>query len=418
MRMRRFEKIILSLLSVLVIAVFAVGLYIFLWQDDRGEELNFKVIESSETPSTTTSAEINATALQGPLTLPSVNKPKPVVASVDLSALWADTGFKDVAGLSEDPDLDNLNIEYTQYRVPVPYRVLRMPLDTLSPGEEYVHQTGQEGTAVVLTRVVYVDGQIVESSEVSKLVEQAQINEIVYFGPDETEAVSNQTAQIQSTEPTVATAAQTAESTVETTVLQVLETTTEAVENEEVASESERVSEEQGEQELEDQTEQIPDAMVQFMTADGTANSVEANLAILRDNGIFGSAGRKTLYTSFEDHGTYITVNGVNVPYSMKVSKTTTSYDGLLCCEVAGCHNPPINHNTASGVPANIGLCASNEYPFGTVLFVEEYGFCIVADRHGTSQFPDLVDVCYAPGEVKLYDFGRAERNVYVISIP
>ncbi|MDO5734165.1 MAG: G5 domain-containing protein [Eubacteriales bacterium] len=424
MSLRRFEKVILSLVSLLVLAVIASGLYLFVFKADNEDEgsgqLRLKPLGLAEDESAKTvevsdqKEDEQEIQLPGPLTLPAAQRNKPVVASVDLSELWAETGFRGFAGLSEEPVLEAVEIEYTEYKVPLQFQTLELPSAELYEGETVVHQQGREGELVVTTRNVYRGGTLLESSEVSSLIKVEQVNEIIYYGTKtdgsseqallEAEAIAESESLAQAEAERLEAEAQAA---------------ADAAESEAEAVEEEVASPPESEESAEVVVDPAPVGdLVQFVAASGDASSINQNLDILRANGILGSAGRQTLYTSFEDHGTYITVNGVNVPYSSKVAKTTTSYDGLLCCIQGKCHNPPINHNTASGVPANIGLCASNEYPFGTVLFVEGYGFCIVADRHGTPQHPDLVDVCYAPGEVENFNFGLASRNVYLISMP
>ena len=402
MKMRRFEKVVLTLVSLLLVAVLSTAAYLFFWQNDDVEQQNIlralSEQEVEQESSATAPSESSEIALQGPLTLPEITRPRPAVASVDLDSIWAEIGYRDIAGLSSDPDLSGLEIRYDDYRVPLAFQTLRLPSPDLAPGTEYVSQQGQAGVVVVTTRNVYSDGELIESEEISSLVETAMVNEIIYYGEETSvaaELIAATTAMIAETEATLAAT----EAPLEAAAELVQETPPAESETETTALAT------------------ATGNYVKFVPATGQADSVYANHEILQANGILGSAGRKTLYTSFEDHGTYITVNGVNVPYASKMSKYTTSYDGLECCKVTKDHNPPINHNTASGVPANIGLCASNEYPFGTVLFVEEYGFCIVADRHGNSD-PSTVDVCYAAGEVWNYDFGAAHRNVYLISIP
>ena len=114
---------------------------------------------------------------------------------------------------------------------------------------------------------------------------------------------------------------------------------------------------------------------------------------------------------------TAITVDGVTVAYDSMMNRMITHYDGLACCLVAGDHDPPINHCTASGIPAARGLCAATfgGLPFGTVLFVEGYGFAVVADRHGVPEVPTLIDLSFDPGEAGL---GVWYLDTYIISIP
>jgi len=137
-------------------------------------------------------------------------------------------------------------------------------------------------------------------------------------------------------------------------------------------------------------------------------------------------------YRSFKDNndGT-ITVDGKTYKYLSMKKRTITMYDGLECCLQKGCHNPPINHNTFSGVPAQRGLVATygikvngryvySVLPMGSIIFVEGYGLGVVADINGAKNNPDLIDVCYNAGEFRAgtATLGKINSRVYVISKP
>lgn len=140
-------------------------------------------------------------------------------------------------------------------------------------------------------------------------------------------------------------------------------------------------------------------ASLNLCEPDGTAASVEHNLNALIQAGLFTPTAGHLNYGSFADNGdgASITVNGTSIPYLTVESRYTTCYDGLACSIAAGDPVPKVNA-TASGVIAQRGLCASNDFTIGSVLFVANYGFCVVADRTG-GQIPGLVDVCYNGGE-------------------
>lgn len=140
-------------------------------------------------------------------------------------------------------------------------------------------------------------------------------------------------------------------------------------------------------------------AKLDLCEPDGTAASVEHNLNALIQAGLFTPTAGHLNYSSFADNGdgSSITVNGISIPYIWVQNRYTTCYDGLACSIAAGDAVPKVNA-TASGVIAKRGLCAANDFVIGSVLFVENYGFCVVADRNG-GQIPGLVDVCYNGGE-------------------
>lgn len=124
-------------------------------------------------------------------------------------------------------------------------------------------------------------------------------------------------------------------------------------------------------------------------------------------------------YYNFSDNGDgTITVDGYTFTYNSVSTRRITGYDGLECCLQWGCHNPPINHNTMSGIPAQRGLAAAafGGLPMGTVIFVEGYGMAVIADRHGVGG--ELIDVCFSPGDLRagIADPGLTRRNVYVLN--
>ncbi len=137
-------------------------------------------------------------------------------------------------------------------------------------------------------------------------------------------------------------------------------------------------------------------------------------------------------YRSFEDNGNgTITVDGKTFSYIQQNKRVITMYDGLECCLQAGCHNPPINHKTASGIPAQRGLVATYGYrvngkfvgtalPLGTILFVEGYGLAVVADVHGVHRDPSLIDASYDAGEIRSGEvtWGKRTKRVYIIALP
>ena len=137
-------------------------------------------------------------------------------------------------------------------------------------------------------------------------------------------------------------------------------------------------------------------------------------------------------YKSFKDNGNgTITVDGHTFSFIQQDKRAITMYDGLECCLQGGCHNPPINHNTASGIPAQRGLVASYGFryngkfvgtalPLGTILFIEGYGLAVVADVHGNHSDSNLLDACYDAGEIRsgAVTWGKRAKRVYIISIP
>ena len=136
-------------------------------------------------------------------------------------------------------------------------------------------------------------------------------------------------------------------------------------------------------------------------------------------------------YNRFSVNGSTLTVDGRNYSITDRGSRTITVYDGLEVCQNAGDHSPAINHNTASGIPAQRGLVATFAYrsgdkvtgtalPFGTLVFVEDYGLAVVADIHGSRTNTGMLDACYDAGELASgrVRVGKWTRSVYVLKTP
>jgi 3D (Asp-Asp-Asp) domain-containing protein len=136
-------------------------------------------------------------------------------------------------------------------------------------------------------------------------------------------------------------------------------------------------------------------------------------------------------YESFNDNGDgTITVDGKTFSYLSSSTRRTTMYDGLEVCIHSGCHNPPRNHNTSSGIPAQRGLVATGfkrvdgkiypNLPMGTIVFVEGYGLGVVADLHGISSNQELIDLSYDPGETVngSITLWTGNRKTYILSMP
>lgn len=153
-------------------------------------------------------------------------------------------------------------------------------------------------------------------------------------------------------------------------------------------------------------------------------NSFDQIKPLLKPNG-------RLNYNAFSDNGDgTLTVDGKTFSYSSVMRRRITMFDGLEVCVHAGDHNPPKNHNTSSGVPAQRGLVATYgkridgklypTLPMGTIVFIENYGLGVVADIHGVGSNPDLLDACYDPGELMSGAFPvfSTYRDTYIIYTP
>ncbi|MFA5585642.1 MAG: SH3 domain-containing protein [Saccharofermentanales bacterium] len=158
----------------------------------------------------------------------------------------------------------------------------------------------------------------------------------------------------------------------------------------------------------------------------------KANFNIIKNAGLVNkevSSNINRHYQSFQDNGDgTITVDGLTVGYIDKYgSRYATHYDGLEVCRQqikargGKCrlgHTTPTNHPTGSGIPAQRGLVAVGEvdvyyYPRGTVLFVVDYGFAVVADRSGGN-----FDLCYDADECGILTRSNRVSGIYVIARP
>ncbi len=136
-------------------------------------------------------------------------------------------------------------------------------------------------------------------------------------------------------------------------------------------------------------------------------------------------------YDSFAVSDGILTVDGRKYSITDTGSRIVTVYDGLEVCISRGDHSPAINHNTASGIPAQRGLAATFAYrsngkvtgialPFGTLVFVEGYGLAVIADIHGAKTNVGMLDVSYDPGELASgkVSVGKWTRKVYILKTP
>ena len=170
----------------------------------------------------------------------------------------------------------------------------------------------------------------------------------------------------------------------------------------------------------------------QFVLSGKPDSIARANFNIIKEAGLVNkeiSSSINRHYENFKDNGDgTITVDGITFSYLEKYGSCyATHYDGVEVCRyqirVRGgkCskgHTTPTNHNTGSGIPAQRGLVAVGSvqvdiYPRGTVLFIQDYGMAVVADRSGGN-----LDLCYDPDECSLLTRNNRVSGVYVIARP
>ena len=156
---------------------------------------------------------------------------------------------------------------------------------------------------------------------------------------------------------------------------------------------------------------------INFQTP-GTNGSTATNFSLVSSLLVANGASN---YLSFSDNGDgTITVDGVTFPVQGgATSYTTTCYDGHACAEVLGYPDGMQVSNTATGLTPYRGMVAASAggFPFGTVLFVEDYGLCVVADRHGMGS--NYLDLAMNPYEISQgISLPTLDRRVYVIAIP
>ena len=153
-----------------------------------------------------------------------------------------------------------------------------------------------------------------------------------------------------------------------------------------------------------------------WVAADNSAASTEANLNIIKS---LMQRNGPSNYLSFTDNGDgTITVDGVTVAVSAPYSAKTTSYDGYECAKLVDFQYGDCNP-CATGILAQRGIVADHfeGLPFGTVLFIEDYGFAVVGDRHGMG--PGLLDLSFDAHEIENGVFlHTAQRTYYIVSVP
>ncbi len=167
-------------------------------------------------------------------------------------------------------------------------------------------------------------------------------------------------------------------------------------------------------------------ALINYKTlTSSVANSLNKISPYLNPPGALGDV-------SYHDNGNgTITVGGNTFEYTAVKRRKLTSYDGLDVCMDRGCHTPAINHKTFSGIPAQRGIVAvsgtkidgkyiGSNLPFGTVVYIEHYGFGVVGDINGGKNNSDFIDCGFNPGDCRNgYTYaGGYYGDVYIIKLP
>lgn len=313
-------------------------------------------------------------------------------------------------GLKPPEKKSPLKIVEKEVTEEIPFNTLVEDSPDLAPGETSIIASGAPGERVVLKRLVYDDKGLVSEEILRSRITKTKYDRIMLKGLGEEKADVN-TGMGQS-------------SSADTDQVAAAVNDTPPVAEEAPAEEAQAAvaAEAPAEENLEINRPAEPVAMaasanLNFVASGSPDEIVLHNLNLLLNAGVFTPAGTIN-YSSFSNNGDgSISVNGQTFPFISSESHFTTCYDGVECSIAMGM-DPPVNNNTATGVPAQRGLCASNQFPFGTVLFVEGYGFCVVSDRHGTPAHPDLVDLCYDGGESTTSGFQTGNKMVYVIFVP
>lgn len=412
MNTKRVNKALFVLLFITV-AAFLTMLATFYFRQDTAEA-DFVALKNQQqtAPAVTTAAKVEARKDLPVAKIRPKEKltilAKPLIAR-DLPNLH-ELDICDAFGLDESLLTGSVRyVEETQ-QIPLTHGSYEQKTADLYIGERQIAQQGVDGLMVVRNSVKYVNDKRESVREVGRTVLQQAVDEVVLVGttprPVATtvaETTAQATTAASASPESAATTADpqastSAGGTVPSALAATAPTTAPALRS--------------GGELLQD---------VNWSPA-GSAHAAQANLEILQSLNLIYNSGY-TNYDSFQDNGDgTLTVNGMTFAYSSVSDRPVTCYDGLECCIAAGDHNPPQNHATASGIMAQRGLCAAapNGLPFGTVLFVEGYGFAVVADRHGVADYyPDLIDVCYNPGEISQgLNFGRITAKVYIIKTP
>lgn len=317
----------------------------------------------------------------------------------------------------------------------IPFNTEYRYSEALPVGEEEVLQYGVDGTVEIQYQSAYLDGVLVEKNETGRNVTVEPLTYIIIVGtaeaadeiiPEESSvfeildvAVENPEVIDEETQDLTEDPEQNAD-----TLMQVFiaETDPPEVEEEAEIPEVEEESVVYEEYIWEDPyavaLPPVYEQMVQSLgfSAPGSIAATEANLSIVKSlMNINGSQH----YVNYVDNGDgTITVDGVTLAYSSVSSMKITSYDGYECAKLSGFAYGDCNP-TATGILAQRGIVAAafDDLPFGTVVFIEDYGIAVVGDRHGMG--PGLIDVSMDPREIEAGIYvTTGNRNVYIISAP
>lgn len=326
-------------------------------------------------------------------------------------------------GLGSGIQLAQVSVQQIKETSSLPFETEYEYSDQLAAGTQEIIQYGMDGMMEILYRDVYHDGQLYEREQIGHTITQLPQTQIIRIGtytepapqavlaaaaapeaapaPTETEVpVESPAEEIVTEVPAATEAPVVTEAPVEATAPPVQE---------------EPELPDNGPLEVPTDPPAPAASSVGFMTP-GTRGSTQANYNIVASLLNLNGASN---YLNFSDNGNgTITVDGVTLPVSGQYTWKTTCYDGYECAKIENFARGQCSPTATGLYPARgIVAAALNGLPFGTVVFIEDYGLAVVADRHGMG--PGMLDMAYNPQEISQGVYlPTANRRVYIISIP
>lgn len=411
MTKRHVDRLLITLALFLAIATLCLALWKGGWIHwNRGDDaVRLKArVAGLDLPPTTSGINANTPTAPSSETVKPAEAPVATMpAKITPAEALASFHVGNAVGLVGTFDLKKVRIETVTEMVPLERGTVVEYSNALADGEEQVLEEGSDGEMQVSYRIVYFGDEVHEKSEIAHAVSRPVVDRSVLVGlgpleqPTEVENIVTESAE--NTPPSDA----------------------------QVDSQATPSENAQNSAQLNNQSQplvtQAPEAAPPLnnppassqsvttlsLTAPGSTASAEANYAVVAS---LNSVNGPFNYFDFEDNGDgTILVDGVVYSARSLGAFKTTCYDGYECAKVSGFAYGDVNVTASGMIPRRGMVASSSQFPMGTVLFIENYGFAVVADRHGMGD--QFLDLAMDPYEISQGVYlPTANRRVYVLS--
>ena len=70
--------------------------------------------------------------------------------------------------------------------------------------------------------------------------------------------------------------------------------------------------------------------------------------------------------------------------------------------------------NICESLSRGLKRCAMNKFPFGTWIYIPDYGYCKIVDRMN-SRYTDRVDIAFQLGDKRAIEWGKQLKEIRII---